>query len=114
MIQTQVGLNSILKPYQQQIEQKLQESIEQLGAKSKLRDACEYALLNGGKRFRPILVIMIANALGKKFDVTSAALAVEFFHTASLIADDLPCMDDDDERRSKPTLHKVYGEGTAL
>lgn len=109
-----IDIASILEPYQKKVEGWLKESIPTLGDKSKLRDACEYALLNGGKRFRPILVIMIADALGKKFDVSSAALAVEFFHTASLIADDLPCMDDDDERRNKPTLHKVHGEGTAL
>jgi geranylgeranyl diphosphate synthase type II len=46
--------------------------------------------------------------------VSRSALAIEFFHTASLIADDLPCMDNDDERRSKPALHKVYGESIAL
>lgn len=107
-------IGSILGPYQKQIEQKIKDSIPSLGDKTPLRDACEYALLNGGKRFRPILVFMVANALGNKFDVTSAALAVEYFHTASLIADDLPCMDNDDERRNKPTLHKVHGEGTAL
>lgn len=105
---------SILEPYRQLIEQKLQESIAQLGPKSLVRDACEYALLNGGKRFRPALVFMIAKALGYEVDVFQAAMGIEFFHTASLIADDLPCMDNDDERRNKPTLHRVYGESVAL
>ena len=49
-----------------------------------------------------------------KSDVSQAAMGIEFFHTASLIADDLPCMDNDDERRNKPTTHRVYGESAAL
>jgi geranylgeranyl diphosphate synthase, type II len=104
----------ILSPYQTEIESKLQEAISVLGNKTPLRDACEYALMNGGKRFRPFLVLLIAKALDTTIDIIPAALAVEFFHTSSLIADDLPCMDDDDLRRNKPSLHKVYGESTAL
>ncbi len=105
---------SLLGAYQSKIEQKIKESLSLLGPKSLLRDTCEYALLNGGKRFRPALVYAIAETLGKGWDVSYAALAIEFFHTASLIADDLPCMDNDDERRNKPTTHKVYGEANAL
>lgn len=96
------------------IEKLIEKSVLALGGKTKLRDACEYALKNGGKRFRPALVFMISEALNKRSDVTQAALSVEFFHTASLIADDLPCMDNDDERRNMPSLHKVYGETVAL
>ncbi len=96
------------------IEKKIANCIENFGEKTKLRDACEYALTNGGKRFRPLIVLMIADALENNLDVTEAALSVEFFHTASLIADDLPCMDNDDKRRDKPSLHKVYGETIAL
>jgi geranylgeranyl diphosphate synthase type II len=58
--------------------------------------------------------MMVAEALGNDLNVMPVALGVEFFHTASLIADDLPCMDNDDERREKPSLHKVYGETVAL
>lgn len=104
----------VLAPYQVKIEQKLRDVIPILGHKNTLRDAAEYAIMNGGKRFRPFLVLLIAEALNKAVDVTQAALAVEFFHTASLVADDLPCMDDDDFRRDKPSVHKVYGESTAL
>jgi len=68
----------------------------------------------GGKRLRPLIVLMVADALGFGLDVWPAALSVEFFHTASLIADDLPCMDDDDVRRSRPSLHKVFGESVAI
>jgi geranylgeranyl diphosphate synthase type II len=96
------------------IEQEIAGSITSFGEKTKLRDAVEYALTNGGKRFRPLIVLMVAEALGNDLPMTHAALAVEFFHTASLIADDLPCMDNDDERREKPSLHKVYGETIAL
>ncbi|MBM3197868.1 MAG: polyprenyl synthetase family protein [Chlamydiae bacterium] len=88
--------------------------IPHLGKKTKLRDACEYALTNGGKRFRPLIVLLTAEALGDKTCPYHAALSVEFFHTASLIADDLPCMDNDDQRRDKPSLHKVFGESVAL
>lgn len=103
-----------LAKYQADVEEAIQEAIPELGEEGVLRDACAYALLNGGKRFRPALVLMMAEALGRGYDVMPAALGVEFLHTASLIADDLPCMDDDDERRDHPSLHKVYGEPTAL
>lgn len=96
------------------IENELRQFIDQMGEKNPLRDACEYALLNGGKRLRPILVLLIAEALGKGLDAMPAALSVEFFHTASLIADDLPCMDDDDVRRNRPSLHKAFGESVAI
>lgn len=100
--------------HRDRIEQEIAKSILSFGDKTKLRDACEYALTTGGKRFRPLIVILIAEALGNGLNVYESALAVEFFHTASLIADDLPCMDNDDERREKPSLHKVYGEAIAL
>ncbi|MFT4551448.1 MAG: geranylgeranyl diphosphate synthase type II [Chlamydiales bacterium] len=106
--------NTQLADFLEYAEKAIAESIPQIGEKSKLRDACEYALLNGGKRLRPIIVFMVAKALDQKTDVTNVALAAEYFHTASLIADDLPCMDNDDMRRGKPSLHKVYGEAVAL
>ncbi len=106
--------NSHFFLHRDRIEQQIAMSILSFGEKTKLRDACEYALTNGGKRFRPLIVILIAEALGNHLNVSEAALSVEFFHTASLIADDLPCMDNDDERRDKPSTHKVYGEAIAL
>lgn len=95
-------------------ETELAHLITTLGEKTKLRDACEYALIGSGKRFRPMIVLMVAEALGNNLNVMPAALAVEFFHTASLIADDLPCMDNDENRRNKPCLHKVYEESIAI
>jgi geranylgeranyl diphosphate synthase type II len=103
-----------LNHYKKIIEQKIIDNMPSLGPKTKLRDACEYVLTNDGKRFRPALVFMVADALGHGADVTQAALAVEYCHTASLVADDLPCMDDDDLRRNIPSAHKAFGEDVAL
>jgi len=78
-------------------------------------ESMEYSVKNGGKRVRPLLTMLFCDACGG--DVESAlpmAQAVEFIHTYSLIHDDLPCMDDDDYRRGKPSNHKVYGEAFAL
>ncbi|OQW54638.1 MAG: hypothetical protein A4S09_05640 [Proteobacteria bacterium SG_bin7] len=81
----------------------------------RLKEAVEYSVLAGGKRFRPVLAMLVSEALGKKNSfILPYASAVEFIHTYSLIHDDLPCMDDDDFRRGKPTNHKVFGEATAL
>jgi geranylgeranyl diphosphate synthase type II len=96
------------------VERSLRTYISEMGEKSRLRDAVEYALMSGGKRLRPLMVHLIAEGLGHGLDVSDAALSVEFFHTASLIADDLPCMDDDDMRRNAPSLHVAFGETTAL
>ncbi|MEZ5315245.1 MAG: polyprenyl synthetase family protein [Chlamydiales bacterium] len=105
---------NILADYQEQIDGNLYKSINSFGPKTILRDAIEYAFKNGGKRLRPAIVHMISEMIDCKIDVTDSALAVEYFHTASLIADDLPCMDNDDQRRELPSLHKVYGESTAI
>jgi geranylgeranyl pyrophosphate synthase len=74
-----------------------------------------YSLLGGGKRFRPLLALAAAEAVGGKARVAMPlALAVEMIHAYSLIHDDLPAMDDDDLRRGRPTCHKVFGEGPAI
>lgn len=78
-------------------------------------EAARYSLLSGGKRLRPLLVLTTAQCLGGDLDeALPAAIAVEMTHTYSLIHDDLPGMDNDDYRRGKLTLHKVYGEGQAI
>ena len=110
----EVKIPSFFYTYKKQFEEELEAHMDLFGPPTVLREACHYALLNGGKRFRPIIVFMMAKALGKKLSVVFSAMAVEFFHTASLVADDLPCMDDDDLRRNKPSVHKVFGETTAL
>ncbi|MGE0310356.1 MAG: polyprenyl synthetase family protein [Lautropia sp.] len=85
------------------------------GAAPVLVDAMRYAALGGGKRVRPLLVHAAA-ALGEPPAalVDACACAVEMIHAYSLIHDDLPCMDDDDLRRGRPTTHRVYGEAQAL
>lgn len=103
-----------LKKCQERIHLGIEESIQRIGPKTPLRDALEYALKSGGKRFRPAIVLMVAEAIGKGSCVLSSALAIEYFHTASLIADDLPCMDDDDVRRGCDTVHKKFNEPVAL
>ncbi len=78
-------------------------------------ECIQYSLLNGGKRFRPSLILSIAEAHQKnKGDYIPFAAAVEMVHTYSLIHDDLPALDDDKERRGKATNHIVYGEASAL
>jgi geranylgeranyl diphosphate synthase type II len=85
------------------------------GCPGRLRDAIRYALLGGGKRLRPMLVLLAAEACGGTPDAAMpAACAVEMIHAYSLVHDDLPAMDDDDLRRGRPTCHKVFGEGMAI
>jgi geranylgeranyl diphosphate synthase, type II len=80
-----------------------------------LHRAMRYSLFAGGKRIRPLLVLAAAEAVGgREEDALPFACAVEMIHTYSLIHDDLPCMDDDDLRRGKPTSHKVFGEAIAI
>jgi len=82
---------------------------------SRLHEAMRYTVLAPGKRLRPILVLASAEALGGRAEtVLPAACALECIHAFSLIHDDLPCMDNDDLRRGRPTNHKVYGEAMAL
>lgn len=84
------------------------------GQKSVVK-AMKYSLTNGGKRLRPILVLEFCKMCGGDTEKAMAyACAVEYVHTYSLIHDDLPCMDNDDLRRGKPSCHKMYGEATAL
>lgn len=78
-------------------------------------EGMEYSLFGGGKRFRPSLSLLTAKALGKDPEVVFPfAASVEMIHTYSLIHDDLPSLDNDDERRGRPTHHKKYGEDMAL
>lgn len=78
-------------------------------------EAMKYSLLNGGKRLRPVFCLEFAKMCScDRKDALDFACAVEYIHTYSLIHDDLPCMDDDDYRRGKPSCHKKFGEATAL
>lgn len=89
--------------------------LPQGAAIAELRKSMLYSATNGGKRFRPVLSLLVGELLGASTEkVMPFAAAVEMVHTYSLIHDDLPCMDNDDMRRGKPTNHKVFGEDFAL
>ena len=80
-----------------------------------MHEAMRYCVFAGGKRLRPVLCMAAAEACGgARENALPAACALELMHTYSLVHDDLPCMDDDDLRRGRPTCHKVYGEGMAV
>ena len=86
-----------------------------LNNSNQIDESIAYALSNPGKRVRPILIYLVGDALKiPKNNLDSIAVASEIIHTYSLVHDDLPCMDDDDLRRGKPTLHKQYSESTAV
>jgi len=101
--------------YQKAIEGYLERLFAAEKPYGKLYDAIRYSLLSGGKRIRPVLTLEFARLGGTDWHLALPyACALELVHTYSLIHDDLPCMDDDDLRRGKPTNHKVYGEALAI
>ncbi|PKI63558.1 hypothetical protein CRG98_016048 [Punica granatum] len=86
-----------------------------LRAPLRIHEAMRYSLLAGGKRLRPIFCVAACELVGgTQSKAMPIACALEMIHTMSLIQDDLPCMDNDDLRRGKPTTHKVYGEAIAI
>ncbi len=108
-----MSFKNTLENYQKKVNNFLEEYLS--GKEGELYDAIKYSLLAGGKRIRPVLTMAVCDALGgdsEKALVFGSAL--EMIHTYSLIHDDLPCMDNDDFRRGKPTNHKVFGEATAV
>ncbi len=111
-----------LQTYRQRIELALQTHLPSAETPpARLHAAMRYSLEAGGKRLRPVLVLAAADlfsahssASGPEADPLPAAVAIECIHTYSLIHDDLPCMDNDDLRRGRPTAHKQFDEATAL
>ncbi|TWT59235.1 polyprenyl synthetase family protein [Allorhodopirellula solitaria] len=110
------GIAEILQPYRDAIEPALDEATQfGQGCPDRLKQAIRYALLAPGKRLRPALVMMSAEACGGAIsDALVPAVAVEMIHAYSLIHDDLPAMDDDDLRRGRPTTHIEFGQATAI
>ena len=97
------------------VEKALRSVFRDTAPRADLYDAMNYSLLSGGKRLRPVLTLECCKLCGgTEAAALSFACAVEMIHTYSLIHDDLPCMDNDDLRRGRPTNHKVYGEATAV
>jgi len=111
------GLSLYLKRQRSLVEAALKRSLPAAAERpATIHKAMRYSLLAGGKRLRPILCLAAAEVCGATDPKLAlpAACAVELIHTYSLIHDDLPCMDDDDLRRGRPTSHKVFGEGLAV
>jgi len=118
MIHRPMPAPAFLASYAKMLEEavkKLMQERQQV-VEPRLWDAMSYALLAGGKRVRPALVLACFKACGGTNEslAVSAAVSIECMHTYSLIHDDLPCMDDDDLRRGNPTCHKQFDEATAV
>ncbi len=113
-----------IEEYLRRVSERVNSQLQRLASEWKrsspqpLADSLEYALLGGGKRLRPALVLASCEALGGDGGddglAMRFALALEMIHSYSLVHDDLPCMDDDDLRRGRPTVHKAFDEATAM
>ncbi len=115
-MKTEKTLQQMLSDYKNEVESALDRAVSLSDCRQKeVIEAMRYSLLGGGKRLRAVLVLEFAR-LGEIDPVLAmpAACAIEMIHAYSLIHDDLPCMDDDDMRRGKPSCHICYGEATAL
>ncbi|MGC8640113.1 MAG: polyprenyl synthetase family protein [Isosphaeraceae bacterium] len=120
-ISVDIPLRDYLEAARRQVEEALDRYLpkEELasgsGTPARLASAMRYSVLGGGKRLRPVLCLMAAEACaGERGCAMGAACALEFIHTYSLIHDDLPAMDDDDLRRGRATCHKAFDEATAI
>lgn len=110
------SLDQILASYSRQVDRAMGRWLPKESAKpATIHRAMRYSIFAGGKRMRPALALAAAEACGGTVAAAlPAACAVECVHTYSLIHDDLPCMDDDEMRRGRPTSHMVFGEGVAV
>ncbi|MHC4294632.1 MAG: polyprenyl synthetase family protein [Planctomycetota bacterium] len=111
------SVGDLLRFYGRRSEEYLERWVTEDGCPQTLREAMHYCVFNGGKRLRPSLVMLAAEAAGaKELDELTArtAVAVELIHCYSLVHDDLPSMDDDDLRRGQPTAHIKFGEAMAI
>lgn len=108
-------LNRYMNHLKDVVDKALINYLYRLDIPERLKNSMIYSVEAGGKRFRPILLLSAYDVYAKDFEkALSAACAVEFMHTYSLIHDDLPAMDDDDYRRGKPTNHRQFDEATAI
>ncbi len=115
----EVATAAWLKASAERVDAAILESFKHLSVPAQgLKEAMLYAATGGGKRIRPLLVYATASLTGRSLDdvpgIDACAVAVELFHTYSLVHDDMPCMDNDDLRRGRATVHKAYNEATAL
>ena len=111
-----MDLRPLIEETVRKVETRLEELLPAATAEpATIHAAMRYSVFAGGKRIRPLLCLEAAKACGgSEANALNAACALETLHTYTLIHDDLPCMDNDDLRRGKPTNHKVYGEGIAV
>lgn len=111
-----INVKEILAEYAEMTEEALEKYLPETDCLQKtLINAARYSLSAGGKRLRPALVMEFCRVCGGEPDTAlPVACAIEMTHTFSLIHDDLPCMDDDDMRRGKPSCHKAFGEAAAV
>lgn len=109
------GLAAALTRLRRTVEERLDELTTAADAGDSLALARRQAILGGGKRMRPVFLLLVAEVLGRKGRApVDVACALEMVHAASLVLDDLPCMDDAATRRGRPALHRVWGEATAI
>ncbi len=111
-----MDLNALLNDYKEIVEKRIDELFPSCDVKyNKVIDAVRYSLQAGGKRIRPVIMMEFCRLCGGNPGAAlDFAVALEMIHTYSLIHDDLPCMDNDDMRRGKPSCHKAFGEDIAL
>lgn len=111
-----MDVKEILADYAEMTEEALRRYLPEVDCLQKsVADAARYSLSAGGKRIRPALVMEFCRVCGGEPETAlPVACAIEMMHTFSLIHDDLPCMDDDDMRRGKPSCHKAFGEAAAV
>lgn len=108
-------LNELAETVNKRLDGYMERVISESGGQRRAAEAMKYSLSAGGKRIRPVLTAEFCRVCGgDPEDAVPAACALEMIHTFSLIHDDLPCMDDDDMRRGKPSCHAAFGEATAL
>jgi len=109
------SIQTYLKNHKIFLDRSILEYLNRLSAPKEIKDIMSYAVLGGGKRIRPFLLAETAKLYGVSSKVYKyPCMAVELAHCFSLVYDDLPCMDDDDLRRGKATVHKVFNEANAL
>ncbi len=114
---TTFDLDSFLETSRKQVDAALDQALAMGpdGDPGRLREGMRYAVLQGGKRMRPMVIIAACEAVGGTLqDALPPCCALEFVHAYSLVHDDLPAMDNDVERRGKPTVHVAFGEGPAI
>lgn len=108
-------IKTYMSEKRKKIDKIMEEHFDKLKYPNVIAEGMKYSVLNGGKRLRPILLLMTLEALGESEDLGySTAIAIEMIHSYSLVHDDLPALDNDDYRRGKPTTHKKFGEAEAI